>query len=82
MVQERQWEKIQAFPVERLDPSKFSIVYDNSLEVPEEKIGLKYLTDGDVKGTAWFQEQNRYGYYTFISKENGAGENSKPTHKL
>lgn len=80
IVKEKSWSKIQSFEVEKLDPSKFDIVYNNALEVPEEKIGLQYLTDGDTKGTAWFKEQNKYCYYTFISKENGAGEDSEPMY--
>lgn len=80
IVKEKVWENIQAFNVEKLEPSNFEIVYNNSLEVPEEKIGLQYLTDGDNKGTAWFQTQNAHHYYTFLSKENGVGENSEPMY--
>jgi len=80
IVKERVWENIQSFNVEKLDPSKFDIHYGNSLEVPDEKIGLQYLTDGDTKGTAWFQDQNPYHYYTFISRLNGAGTDSEPMY--
>lgn len=80
VVKERSWENIQAFNVERLDPSKFELHYSNSLEVPEEKIGLQYLTDGDTKGTSWFQDQNVYHYFTFISQAHGAGPDSEPMY--
>ena len=80
IVKEKIWENIQAFNVEKLEPSNFEIIYNNSLEIPDEKIGLQYLTDGDNKGTAWFQSQNSHHYYTFLSKENGVGENSEPMY--
>jgi hypothetical protein len=80
MVKERVWENIQAFNTERLDPALFDIFYANSWEVPEEKLGLQYLKDGDVNGATWFEERNRHFYYTFISKENGVGENSEPMY--
>ena len=80
IVKERVWEDIHAFNVEKLDPTKFELIYNNSLEVPEEKLGLQYLTDGDTKGSAWFQTQEKYQYYTFVSKENGVGETSEPMY--
>lgn len=80
IVKERIWENIHAFNVEKLDPANFKLIYSNSLEVPEEKIGLQYLTDGDTKGTSWFQTENLYHYYTFISKENGWGADSEPMY--
>ena len=80
LVKERIWNDIQAFNVERLDPKNFDVIYSNSLEIPEEKVGLKYLTDGDTKGTTWFEDQNPFMYHTFISKENGAGPDSEPMY--
>ena len=80
IVKERVWEEIHAFNVEKLDPTKFELIYNNSLEVPEEKIGLQYLTDGDTKGSAWFETQEKYHYYTFVSQENGVGETSEPMY--
>ena len=74
------WENIQAFNVEKLEPTNFDVIYNNSLEIPEEKMGLQYLTDGDTKGTAWFQTQNSHHYYTFLSRENGVGESSEPMY--
>ena len=80
IVKERVWEEIHAFNVEKLEPSKFELIYKNSLEIPEEKIGIEYLTDGDTKGTYWFQTQDLHHYYTFLSKENGVGEASEPMY--
>ena len=80
IVKERVWEEIHAFNVEKLDPTKFELIYNNSLEVPEEKLGLQYLTDGDTKGESWFSTQDTYHYYTFVSKENGVGETSEPMY--
>lgn len=80
IVKERVWEDIHAFNVEKLDPSNFSLIYNNSMEIPEEKIGLQYLTDGDTKGTSWFLTQDLHQYYTFLSNKNGAGEDSEPMY--
>lgn len=80
IVKERVWEHIQAFNTEKLSPDHFEIIYNNSLEVPAEHVGLEYLTDGDCKGVRWFELQNAHVYNTFISKENGAGEDSEPMY--
>ncbi len=80
IVKERVWENIMAFNTDRLNAEDFEIIYNNSLEVPKEKIGLQYLTDGDVNGATWFEEKNKFFYYTFISKENGVGEDSEPMY--
>lgn len=80
IVKERVWEKIQAFNTDKLSPENFEIIYNNSLEVPSEHVGLQYLTDGDCKGVRWFDLQNKHIYNTFISKENGAGEDSEPMY--
>ena len=80
IVKERVWENIQAYNVDKLDSSKFDIHYSNSLEVPDERIGLQYLTDGDTKGTSWFRDQDVYHYFTFISKAHGAGPDSEPMY--
>ncbi len=80
IVKERAWKGINAYNTTRLDPENFEIFYSNSVEKPVEKIGLQYLTDGDTKGTSWFQEENLYKYYTFLSDLNGAGEDSEPMY--
>jgi len=80
IVKEKVWENIHAFNVEKLDPAKFELIYSNSLEIPEEKLGLQYLTDGDTKGESYFLTQNKHQYYTFVSQENGVGETSEPMY--
>lgn len=80
IVKERVWKDIKSLNTARLDATQFEIVYTNSLEFPEDRVGLQYLTDGDTKGTSWFKDSNKYHYYTFLSKQNGAGENCIPMY--
>ena len=80
MVGERVFEDIASVNTAKLDPKLFKIYYSNSLEIPEEMVGLEYLTDGDTKGTRWWETQDDHIYHTFISDRHGAGEGSVPMY--
>lgn len=80
IVKEKVWKGVESVSPVKFDPSGFDIIYNNSLEMPQNNIGIQYLTDGDTKGTSWFQDQNLYHYYTFVSGLHGAGEDSEPMY--
>jgi len=80
MVNQKVFENVASINTAKLDSKNLKIYYDNSLEIPEEMVGLEYLTDGDTKGTRWWETQDDHIYHTFISDKHGAGEESVPMY--
>ncbi len=77
VVRQRQWD-VESMQTMKHDGIK--IYYTNSLEDDNEKVGLQYLTDGDLNGWRWFESKDDHKTYTFISKKNGVGEGSAPMY--
>lgn len=80
MVGQKVFENVASINTAKLDSKNLKIYYDNSLEIPEEMVGLEYLTDGDTKGIRWWETQDDHIYHTFISDKHGAGEESVPMY--
>lgn len=49
-VKQKQWEGIKAYPTMQLPPRDMTVTCDKSIEDDTHKVGLQYLTDGDLKG--------------------------------
>lgn len=76
-VKQREWQ-VEAMQTARHDVAK--IYYDNSIEDPVGKLGIEYLTDGDLNGWRWFESQDAHKSYTFISNLHAVGEGSDPMY--
>ena len=68
----------QQYPRQKLtvtDPGNTSYEYEGETNPPTyaTAFGIKYLTDGDVKGKIRREKGNRNYYYTYITKPNGNG---------
>lgn len=63
-VKENKWDNVKAYPTQQLSASDMTITCSKSVESDKNKIGLKYLTDGDLKGKQSLNGQYSE-YYTF-----------------
>lgn len=72
-VKEQVWKNVKSYPTKQLTSDNLTISCDKSYEDDTYKLGLQYLTDGDVKGF-----QGRKGgsneYYTFVMGPYAFGE--------
>lgn len=80
IVRQKVFENVASVNTAKLDPKKYEIFYANSLEIPEEKIGLQYLNDGDNRGLSWFEDEDDHIYHTFLSGKDGAGPDAVPMY--
>lgn len=63
-VKEQKWDGIKAYSTQKLPASDMTVECAKSMEDDTRKVGLRYLTDGDLKGTR--AVQGKYNeYYTF-----------------
>lgn len=63
-VKEQKWDDVKAYPTQQLPPSDMDITCSKSVEDDTHKLGLQYLTDGDLKDIK--SEAGSYNeYYTF-----------------
>lgn len=74
MVREECYPNIASYNTAKLDPSKFDFYCDKSVEDDDEKFGIKYLFDGDTKGTTYFDDnKNIEHYYMFLAGPEACG---------
>ena len=63
-VKEQKWEGIKAYPTQQLAPDDMTVMCPKSMEDDTHKLGIQYLTDGDLKGVKSLS--GKYSeYYTF-----------------
>lgn len=67
MVKEKAWDKIISYNTVKYDPSSFVYSCDKSVENGAEMYGIKYLFDGDIKGTSFYEDRDDTHYRTFLS---------------
>ena len=80
MVRERVWPQIASISTKKLDASDFDFVCDNIVTSEKDKIGVKYLFDGDTKGTTWWENGIKTEFYTFLAGPDAAGESAHPMY--
>lgn len=79
MVGEKVWENVPTLTRAKLSPSNFTFYCDNSIESDYDKLGAKYLFDGDLKGEiAWGTTDHRC--YSFLAGPDAAGEKAHPMY--
>lgn len=76
-VKQQVWEKIEAYAIKRMPLTENDYIDPNGITVKneQEKIGPKYLFDGDTKGLQRYKAGNRIDLYTFLA---GPGAPNKP----
>lgn len=75
MVKEEIWKNIASYNTDLLDPKEFDF-YDRgfSNEAEKNKIGKKYLFDGDTKGETWKAKEPANTHFTFLAGPDAIGE--------
>uniref|UniRef100_UPI004025A6A3 DUF4959 domain-containing protein n=1 Tax=Prevotella sp. TaxID=59823 RepID=UPI004025A6A3 len=63
-VKQQKWEGIKAYPTQQLAPGDMTLTCSKSIEDDTHKLGLQYLTDGDLKGVKALAGSYSE-YYTF-----------------
>ena len=69
------WSGLRAYASEQLPASEFELLdpEEMSMENEQKAYGLKYLTDGDVKGENRLLYKGDSKYYTYMTKAEGVG---------
>lgn len=80
MVDEKTWKDVEKYVMVKLTPEDFTFYCNNSIEDPIDKLGVKYLFDGDTKGLICFQPGNRNKCCSFLAGPDAAGENAHPMY--
>lgn len=74
-VKERVWTDVESYSVMQMDPKNFE--FDSrglSVENEKEKVGVKYLFDGDLNGVARMQSKDYAETFTFLAGPNAEGQ--------
>lgn len=74
-VRQKIWENVESYQVEKMEltPNEFIDVKKLSIEDNEDMAGVKYLFDGDIKGTQRMNTHKSAKVYTFVAGPGAVG---------
>ena len=73
-VKQQEWKGIKSYSTTMLEQEKIKFTCSKSCEMEDNRIGLKYLSDGDTKGIQALNTSSKTEYYTCVMGPDACGE--------
>ena len=69
MVKEKVWDKVASYNTAKIDPKQFDFYCSKSIEDDDDMLGAKYLFDGDIRGTGYYDDNGLVDHHfrTFLA---------------